>query len=195
MAGFFTREDFASFVQQDVDNATTDLLIAASAQTIREEIRQLIDFVSGDTVTIRSQGGFTMLLPERPVTAVTSVSVAATALGAGEIEYESDTGALRWVWRAATALFEAVYRPFPCGAEVTVVYSHGYALIPESIKALAMEISATAYVNPSQVLSETLRDYSVTYANQSTGGGAQMGRLILNDEQRRRLDPFRGPLI
>lgn len=195
MAGFFTRAELASWIQQDVDNSTADLLIEGSAAVIRREVRQTLDLVVGDTVTIKAHDGITLVLPQRPVVAVTSVTLAGVLLPGTDYEFDADTGRLRWIWRKATTVIPAVYRCWPEGADVVVVYTHGYATIPADIKDLALELSQTVYTNPNQVTSETLRDYSVTYAGSGGGGAQLMGRLSLNESQKRRLDDYRGVLI
>lgn len=195
MTGFFTRAELASWVQGDVDNSTADLLIEGSAQVIRSEVRQTLDLVTNDSVTIKAHDGITLRLPQVPVVSVASVTLAGVLLPGTDYEFDPDTGRLRWIWRKATTVIPAVYRTWPEGADVVVVYTHGYAVIPADIKDLALELSQSVYTNPNQVTSETLRDYSVTYAGSGGGGAQLMGRLSLNEPQRRKLDPYRGPLI
>jgi len=93
---------------------------------------------------------------------------------------------VRRLGQAATQLQDASYWPFPWGAPVQVTYSHGWATVPSVVKAVALEVAAAAYVNPSQVATEQLGGtlgYSATYPL-----GVPAGRVGLSAEQKSRLD-------
>lgn len=102
-----------------------DLLAGASA-AFRSATRQHISRVAGDVVALDGDGSSVLLLPQVPVTAVTSVVVddgsTSTTLAAADYQWFGN-GVLRrsGKWPA---------RP----RSVTVTYDHGYDPIPDDVQ-------------------------------------------------------------
>ncbi len=130
----------------------------ASAQ-IRNGRRQFSP-VSGDLITVDSEGGLTLLLPKTrlPVTAVSLVEQlsgeAYVALDATEYDWSVDGILSRW-WTG-----------WPCRAQgVRVTYDHGYNVLPRDVAGVCLSLAKRLYDNPSGQgqTSMTLGDYSVAY--------------------------------
>ncbi len=67
---------------------------------------------------------------------------------------------------------------------MTVVYTHGFAVIPNDVKGVCLALAARSLQSPDGVNSETVGSYSVSYSR--TGGA-----VSLLDEERRLLDRYR----
>lgn len=200
MANWFTASDFASAVQQDVDTATANLLITKACDTVREEVRQDIDYVASDTITIYGDGDILLVLPQIPVTAISAVTYVGTALTLPAAIQWKRNGQLYRIATAASAYSDQTYYPWYEGAPVTVTYSHGWQTIPASIYMVAMELAIDAYTNPQHLVTEGIGGAQAVFASTGRLGPAQpvvgepsAALMNLSYAQRRRLDPFRNP--
>lgn len=185
MAAFATAEDLATFMQQNFtaeETATAVLLLDLVSAAIRSYTGQTISAVDGESVTLEAPCGYhsRLFLPQLPVTAVTSVTVAGTLytaltdyyvrLDIGTIEFLTHT----WWWSSPPS-------------SVVVVYSHGYATgTPELdvVKAVCLEAAAATFGSAggssSDVKSESVGNYSVTYGDDDAGStvaAVAQGRL------------------
>ncbi|MGW3437057.1 hypothetical protein ACWDB3_07735 [Streptomyces bacillaris] len=137
----------------DAEEAAT--VIAAAERTVRGDLEQIIDAVAGDTIGLVGNGRRVINLPEMPVTHVASVTVDGTLLEAG-------------AWRVNR--YGILTGWWPLDADITVVYDHGYAVIPEQIKAVCLQVAGRAWVHAhAAVASESLGDRSITYDKDRTG--------------------------
>lgn len=143
MAAFVTAEDLATFLQRDLsaaDTATATMLIELASAAIQDYTGQTISAVANDVITIDPPIGSYLFLPQLPVTAVASVIVGGTALALGSSTVDGyywygDTGVIRY----------GGYRGYAWGwapKSVVVTYSHGYATIPDAVRAVTLEASA-----------------------------------------------------
>ena len=162
--------DLAALLQIDVAdlNATsatlalevgTALVQAVTGQRIVQVVNDVavIDLDSDDHSPY-------LRLPERPVTAVATVSVGATVV----TDYVAQLSRAR-LWRSSgwrSAL--TVYPSSP--SLVTVTYTHGYAPGDQRLqlaRAAALQLALTAYDNPGGATREQIDDYSVAYETAS----------------------------
>lgn len=111
-------------------------------------------------------------LPGRPVTAVTSIVINGQALNPGSYAVS------RWGPLRASGF----WRPW---TDITVTWNYGFATPPGDVVNIAADLVARALNDPNNVRSETIGQYSHTYA--SAGGPA----LSLDGDQRRRLNRYR----
>jgi hypothetical protein len=106
-----------------------------------------------------------LYLPQRPVTAVSSVAIGATAV----TDYLLGKGRGR-LWRAygwRSTLIRYASQP----STVTVVYTHGYAAGDQRLqlaRGAVLGIAKGAYTNIGGVTSEKIDDYSVVYEAMAT---------------------------
>lgn len=177
MAQFATAADLAELLGETFDATRTAQANAAlelASATIQGWTRQTIELVAGDTVTLRGTWDEELVLPQRPVVAVTAVSVDGTALTADD-------------WRLwGSSLVRVGYGNW-AGPDVAVAvtYSHGWAVIPDVIRAVTMQIAVRLMANPGLVQAESIGTYSVTYGSEAGGGGA------LTIDEQALLGPFR----
>ncbi len=159
-----TEESLAAFLQIPVDELDTAAagvaLEAATAVVQAAAGGQRILEVADDEVTLYGGTGSYLDLPQRPVTAVTSVTYRDTLLSQGTAS-GTWRAAAGGIWRDC-GWAGSCYEPSP----VTVVYTHGYA---EGDQRLQLARSATLmlaknlFLNPSGIAREQIDDYSIAY--------------------------------
>jgi hypothetical protein len=157
-----TPADLASALQSDLDASTATLLIECATAVVQAIAGQRIVQVT-ETVTLDLDGydgGVYLPLPERPVTAVTSASVGATAVTDYSVQLSKGR-----LWRAlgwrSTLL---AYPDQP--STVTVAYTHGYAAGSQKLqlaRSAVLSLAMGAYSNPSGATREQIDDYSVAF--------------------------------
>lgn len=153
-------EDLASLIQQtDLDRATCELVIEAATAVIQAITGQRIVLVEDDEVEVPAPVGTSLWLPQRPIVAVSSVTLDGVALTEG-----TSSGAYR---RALSGLWRECGWASRCGPTLaTVVYSHGYAAGDQRLqlaRSAVLSLAKGAFVNPDGVFSEKIDDYSVAY--------------------------------
>lgn len=186
MTAFFTSDELAAQLQvADVDVGAATLFANLASDVVRDELRQLVDAVAGETITVYGDGGELLVLPEKPVTAVTSVVLGGLTLTLFDWR---PNGALRRVIYPGSPFAGEQTMAWPFGVPVVITYSHGYVTVPNGIKAVALELAAGAYVNPEIVESYTIGDVSARYSRGAEGARQAMQ---MTTEQRTRLDRYR----
>lgn len=171
MAAFATAADLAAilgieeFTEAQETRATALLELASGS--VRAEARQAIDLVEDDELVRRGSSENTIMLPERPVGEITSIT-----LDGEELDADSWLVDGRDVYRAGGWGHE--------GLQLVVTYSHGYEEIPEALKTVVLAVAMRAWTNPGGVLSQTLGAASTTFATE----GAPSGLLLTEDERR-----------
>lgn len=156
--------------RQGIDFDPTNIKAVRAVQDasafVRSYTHQMITFVADDVVVLDGRNRSSLLLPERPVVEVCSVTV--ISLDATETELETTD------YRVDRAdilhrLDGGVFCDEP--ANVSVIYDHGYVSVLESLVAVTYELAAENYVSTGSgaVTSETIGGYSVTYDAASAG--------------------------
>lgn len=176
---FATESELESYTGTSVATDRARLLLDMASAAIRAYTNQTI---SQATTTAILPGTFTdaMVLPERPVTAITLVKIGDTTLTV-------DTD---YVWDGAHTLYRgtkvdgvlSVNGPDYLingwgdwggpGAQVTVTYTHGLANIPNDVKGVCLALCARSLASPDGVNSESVGTYSVSYSR--TGGAVSL---------------------
>jgi hypothetical protein len=146
----------------DIDRAAA-LLIDASA-TVRNRTGQTF-FAETTTARLRVRGT-TLRLPQRPVTAVNTIS-------------SVDGDPVGFTWYAGDII---TLDSIPAVGWVDVDYNHGYEDVPDDIVGVVCNIAGRAFGTPSDeggYQSETIGTYS--YAVGAAGAAGAAG--LLNDER------------
>lgn len=133
----FLRKDFAVGSETDQAQAALDTATAEMKAHMGQNIAQ----VTADQITLDANGAGVLFLPERPVTAVSAVTVDGTALTvANDVD-----------WYSYGALYRDRDRGGTWGDErqsVVVTYTHGYATIPDDIKRVCVKRAARILGSP-----------------------------------------------
>lgn len=145
--------DLSAYVQDAVDPTTGSLLLSLASSVVRAQTRQFLSPVVGDK--IRLQGGRQhLVLPERPVKAVTAVSGLYYATTADPFYYDiPDAAALYGPLPPGIWVLDALGRVLlPRGSlwppVVEVTYSHGFDTIPDDLRAVTLEAAKRQLINP-----------------------------------------------
>jgi hypothetical protein len=155
-----TPEDLASLLQRDVDTASATLALEVSTAVVQAAAGQRI---LRETTTDGIVWGGTdpyLILPERPVVSVSSVTYGGSVLSQGTAS---------GTWRFAR---EGIWRDLgwtECAAEpspVTVTWTHGYLATDQGIqlgRGACLSVSRGLFTNPDGTLREQIDDYAVAY--------------------------------
>lgn len=189
---FATETELEAYTGTSIATDRAVLLLDLATGAIQAYTGQTITYVASHSMTLPGNFGHELVLPERPVTSVTSVTLGDTLLVA-DVDY---------VWNGQDRLLRgtkvdgilSVNGPDWLingwgdwggpGAEVTVVHGHGFQVIPNDIKGVCLALAARSLSSPDGVNSETIGSYSASY---SRSGGA----VSLLAEERSLLDRYR----
>lgn len=159
--------DLASLLQSDLDLSTATLLVEIGTAVVQnasggQRIVQVVDDVQVVDVD-EHDGGSWLYLPQRPVTAVSAVSVGATALSA-PVDYTVQLSRSR-IWRA-TGWRSTLINYYGQPSTVTVTNTHGYAVGHwrlQFARAAVLGLIRGAYPNPGGASRITIDDYTEAY--------------------------------
>lgn len=176
-----TVADLASYLKQDVDTSTATLLIECATAVVQECCAgQRIVQVVGDTAAILGTTDSWLDLPQRPVTAVASVTLDGNLLTVNtdytrfgnrlwrRHGWQTNIG---WPWdwpfygANPRALIPAGY-PLQEPSAVTVAYTHGYATGAQELqmaRSAVLSLAAGVYTGTPGAVSESIDDYSISY--------------------------------
>jgi len=155
-----TTADLALLMQQELDTPTATLLLAAATATVQAACRQRLVAVADAELSLLGTTSSWLDLPERPVTAVTTVVLDGVTLTAGTSAKSYRLFGDR-LWRTC-GWAECAGRP----SSVQVTVSHGYADAAQDLelaKAATLSLARGAYSNPAGVAREQIDDYAVAY--------------------------------
>ena len=189
---FATETELEAYTGATIATDRATILLDMATGAIQAYTNQTLSLVSSHTITLPGNFGHLLTLPERPVTAVTSVTLGDTALVV-DVDY---------VWDGKDGLYRgtkvdgilSVNGPDYLidgwgdwggpGAVVSVVYVHGFSTIPNDIKGVCLALAARSLSSPDGVNSESVGSYSVSYSR--TGGA-----VSLLAEEKALLDRYR----
>jgi hypothetical protein len=157
-------EDLASLLERDdLDAYKATMLVECGTAVVQACVNQRIVEVEDDELVLdldECDSGPWLDLPERPVTAVTTVTIGATAV----TDYTPQLSKSR-LWRADGWRSTLVYYYDQPGT-VTVVYTHGYPSGHQKLqlgRGAVLGLISGVYGNPTGAIREAIDDYSVAY--------------------------------
>jgi len=189
---FCTVTDIENFLQltihtDPVKNASALRAIKEATEAIKNWCHQVIERVTNEVITLDCKGGYRIFLPELPVISVTAVTENSVGLTA-TTDYK-------------LAQYGVLYRvddDWAVGVQnIVVVYTHGYAVLPDDLVGVCTRAAARAFqaglraaetAGVPGVQSLSLGDYSVSYgaAGDTTAEGvmgASAARMLLLSEK------------
>ncbi|WP_214322083.1 hypothetical protein [Nonomuraea sediminis] len=192
-----TVTDLEDHLQTTLPAAQAALAIKRASARVRVYTRQQITFSAGDTIEIPG-GDRVLRVPQRPLVVDGSNPLTVVELGDfGSTDYTLTEGTdfervgdqltRGYPWWGTTRLMgwpwnrvRGVWAP-----RIRLTYSHGYHEVPDDIMDVVLALATTNVSNLLGLRSESIDDYSVTYATE-TVGNAQ-----LNKDQKDELRGYR----
>lgn len=182
-AGLVTADELSAWVGTAIPQAQADLFIAAATALVVAETGQTLTRVTGDTIVLDGTSDQWLALPQRPVTAVTSVTMQDANLQPVLLDTTQYTVRGNRLWRAWGWQFSQVFLPpvrmlgyqyltYPPPSQVTVVCDHGWDAGAPELELARMAVftlGAGVFANPSGSRSVTVDDYSETFADSVAG--------------------------
>lgn len=171
-----TPLELAAYLQQDLDTATATLLVEQGTAVVQAAAGQRLVQVTDDVITRPGGSGRFLTLPERPVTAVTAVTIDGIpiAAGTGYVAYLPKAQLWRvWGWRS---LGPTSWTGLPFAA-VQVTYSHGYAAGDQKLekaRSCVFALCAQAYANPTGASTLAIDDYRESYTRPGSTAAMQL---------------------
>ncbi|MFF4489420.1 hypothetical protein ACFY0F_23475 [Streptomyces sp. NPDC001544] len=177
---FATAAELAAVMQAPVDSAAADLALASASAVIRKWTRQTITRVTNDVATLRVIDCDELVLPQRPVVAVSEVKVHALVLNDWVLSSDRLLRTAGWRYLPGTS-------SYPDPGLVQVTYTHGFDEIPDDVRAVCLDLAASTLANPSMLRQEAIDDYTRTFAAESLGLGglSDAHKAMLGDYRRR----------
>lgn len=189
-----------------LETANASTLLVTASNKVRAYTRQQIDPIAADTITCFGTWEQRLILPQRPVTNITSIAVNGTVLDSanyawnrnGDVDRLSGSFApdVSGSYTSRSNLWGpagSTYLNYATGpswngpqATITVVYDHGFAVIPGDVVDEVAGMVAAQIANPVGIGSEQIGNYKVVYSRKSVGGS-----MTLTDEAKANLNHYR----
>ncbi|MFF0864165.1 hypothetical protein ACFYUV_20570 [Nonomuraea sp. NPDC003560] len=189
--------DLNTHLQTTLPTAQAELALKRASARVRSYTRQQITFVASDTIDV--DGGDRVLrVPQRPLVVDDSNPLTVIELGDfGGVDYTLTEGVdferlgdeltRGYPWWGTTRLMgwpwnrvRGVWAP-----RVRLICSHGYQETPDDIMDVVLALATTNVSNLLGLRSESIDDYSVTYATETVGDAR------LNKDQKDELRGYR----
>lgn len=190
---FATADDLAArlgLTLTDAEQARATTLLDLATGLIQDEAKQTILLVTDDVLSIPGTTDEMIKLPQRPVISVASVTLDGVPLTEGSDWYR-DGNVIARIPAITTVLTGGLIDEaftFPMGTgfgwpaqTLEITYTHGYAVVPESVKAICLEMVVRVWVNPGSVARETVGNTATVYDNMRF---SPAGLLLTAAEQR-----------
>lgn len=193
-----THADLEAALQRSLDPGQAAMALRRASARVRKYCRQQFTLVENETVTLPG-GGRVLRLPQRPLVVDDSHPLTVVELfGIADQEYQALEGrdftrigseltrGEQW-WAPTRLMGWPFMRPMGIWAQrVRVTCSHGDTEVPDDVVDVVLDLAQMSMTNPQGLRSESIDDYSRTFAAE-TIGGAQ-----LTPEHREALRQYRG---
>ncbi|MFI9332007.1 hypothetical protein ACIGZJ_31250 [Kitasatospora sp. NPDC052868] len=192
-----TQTDLEDALQRTLDPTQAAAALRRASAKVRGYCRQELTFHAQDTIEIPG-GTRHLLVPQRPLVVDADNPLTITELaGTAGIELPCLEG--RDYTRLGPKLTraEAYWQPtrlmgwprtHPQGIwadRIRLTYSHGYTTVPDDILDIVVDLATMTMTNPQGLRSESIDDYSRTFASETIGAGT------LTPDHRRTLNAYR----
>lgn len=202
-AALATSSDVAAALGRPLtafESSNVSRLLELASAVVRRYTRQTINQVVNDVVVLPGNWSASLVLPERPVTSVSSVTINGSAvtqyviiddtlfMGSGSFMPDYGVSGGSVLDGPAGSLygqnFSGVSWQGP-QAQISVTYTHGYAVIPDDIANEVAGMVAVQMATETGIIREKIGGYEVGYAR--TDGGA----ITLSDTAKSVLNFYR----
>ncbi|MFI6594992.1 hypothetical protein ACIBHX_02020 [Nonomuraea sp. NPDC050536] len=179
-----TTADLEAYLGRTLPGAQAEVAIRRASARVRAYTRQTLSFVADDTIDM--PGGDRVLnVPQRPLVVDQTHPLTVVELGdfgAPDLPMVEGSDYLRignqltrghpfyvrtrvtgWPWSRVLG----VWAP-----RVRLTYSHGYQVIPDDIVDVVLELASVNVTNVDGLRSESIDDYSRTFATETVGGAS-----------------------
>lgn len=173
----------------DVETEQVNAFLDDASWAIRDYCRQDISAQSYLNVTFASPDGPWLELPQRPVTAVSSVQVNGQDVAEWKQVGDRLYRPYGWAWPSVDVI--PPLAPFGVLSTVTVTYDAGYATVPPVIAMVCINAAMRAFDNPTGVLRESIDDYTRDYSRGFSGDAPTGTGVFLDATDQRRLRRYR----
>jgi hypothetical protein len=193
-----TQADLEAALQRSLNPAQAAMAIRRASSQVRKHCRQQFTLVENETVTLPGNGRL-LRLPQRPIVVDDTHPLTVVELfGIADQEYTAIEGrdftrigselTRGEAWWAPTRLMGWPFmRPMGIWAQrVRVTYSHGYAEVPDDVVDVVLDLAQMNMTNPQGLRSESIDDYSRTFAAETIGGA------LLTADHKEALRVYRG---
>lgn len=156
MESLVTADEFAGYLQRDLDRYSAELALAGASGLVRIYCGWPISRIAADVLTVDSHGGTALMLPTLRLNAVTAVGLAdGTTMDASA-----------YTWGTNGVLYKADGWPIgPRAATATV--DHGYDPVPDEVRIVVCAVAARLYSNPEGLASKSSGDGGKTFGQLS----------------------------
>lgn len=177
----------------DPEDSQANQALRNATAFIRAYTNQTLTLVEADAVALDGTGRTGLILPQRPVDIVNSVTTLDT-FGAETIldvvSYRVDRAGI--LWRMDGGVWSWGH------ANVVVDYDHGYATLPDDLHSACLQVAAHNYATATtvsgNVASESVGSYSVTYGDTTTTSATvNIGGAVVPSTWKIILDHYRTP--
>jgi hypothetical protein len=173
MGLFANATDLAALLQRTfdaTDNAAAAVALRMATAAIKNHTKQTIEQVVNDQVDLQGNWSHKLWLPERPVTAVSAVSIIGGSGFVREVVLTPNTdfvlgpmGLLRRVSYITGRLLTPASGYW--GGDMAIVrpiYTHGFPTIPDDINAVCLSVASRLMSNPEGLLRESIDSQGVS---------------------------------
>ena len=178
LPAFATAAELAAATQSEVSGASADLALASASAIIRSWTKQTITRVVDDIVSLRVLDECELILPQRPVVSVSQVRVNSLVLQ--DWVLSGDRLLRTGGWRSLPGT-----TTYPDPGLVEVTYTHGWAEVPDDVRAVCLDLAAMSLTNPGGLREVAIDDYRRVFASETLGSGT------LSAAHREILTPYR----
>jgi hypothetical protein len=149
------------------EQTRADALLTLASGLIQDETKQAISLVANDVYTRPGDYDTRVRLPERPVVSVASVVLNGQALVAGTDFFVDHDEIVRMNWSSIIqdSSFGMPWAGFGFPWwNLVVTYTHGYAVVPNLVKTVCMEMVTRVWTNPGAVIQTSIGNEQTVYA-------------------------------
>lgn len=173
-------DQLAAFLSADsgVNTAAANLYLDIASGMVRDHLRQTITYVADDVVVLDPINGLTVMLPELPIRAITTIEIlvdgAWVTCPPGAYTASMQTGIITALPRTSVAWPTTAYGvhwPATPGSW-RVTYSHGHLTPPSALVGVVLGVAARGYSSPVGIQQERVGSYQVRYAVEAAGFSA-----------------------